>query len=211
MKTIGLVIKDARTIKNFSYTDLERETKIKEDFLKSIESESWAKLPEYPVVVGFIKNIAGVLGINKEQAVAILRRDYPPGSRTAGLSPKPDIKDKFSWSPKLTFIAGVVVVFLMMASYLTFQYVSYIKPPELAVDTPQEGQVIMVGQFLVSGKSDEEAAVTVNNQPAFIDEGGNFTAEIDVVENTKSVIVVARSRTGKESTIERSIVVEKAK
>src|SRR3989344_7090733 len=108
MKTIGQAIKETRVKKNISFSKLAAITKIKKEFIQAIEKENWQLLPEYPVVTGFVKNIAQALGLNRKGIVALLRRDYPPKELT--INPKPDVAREFVWSPKLTFFAGIALV-----------------------------------------------------------------------------------------------------
>jgi cytoskeletal protein RodZ len=208
MKTIGKIIKESRVKKKYSRKKLESQTKIKKEFIKAIEEEDWNALPEPPVLVGFVKNIASALSLNQRQVVAILRRDYPP--RSQRINPKPDVESKLAWSPRLTFLLGVIVASLIIVGYLGFQYVNFITPPNLNVEFPAEDQVITQETLEVSGETDPEATIRVNNQPVIVNDDGKFTTEIEIFEGTKEVIVVARSRSGKETTVVRKIKVEVA-
>jgi len=206
MKSIGELIKEARIEKKISRSKLEEETKIKKEFIEAIEEKHWDKLPEYPVVVGFVKRLATHLDISPSSAVAVLRRDYPP--KALSINPKPDVKDKFSWSPKLTFITGVIITVLLIATYLIIQYLHFIEPPKLVVESPQDGREVRQLDIVVNGTTDPAANVAVNNQPALVDENGNFSAEIEISEETKEIEVVAKSRSGKETRVVRKIEVQ---
>ena len=206
MKTLGEALKETRLKKRYSRERLEKETKIKKEFIKAIEDENWEVLPEFPVLTGFVKNIATVLKINLNQTVAFLRRDYPP--KSLRINPKPDVANKFSWSPRLTFLAGIITVSLFILGYLVFQYLKFITPPNLTVINPKEEQVVNQLILEVTGKTNPEATIKVNNQPALVDEEGNFTTEIEIFEGTGEVVVKAISRSGKETTVSRKIKVE---
>lgn len=206
MKSVGQVIRDARIKKKLSFERLASLTKIKKDFLEAIEKEEWASLPEYPVVTGFVKNISQALNIDVKGGVALLRRDYPP--KKLSINPKPDVSREFVWSPKLTFIVGIAGVAVLILGYLTFQYVSFISPPKLSVGSPYEGQKITGLKVAVSGDTDSEATIKVNNQPVIADQNGRFSTEIEISEETKDISVVAKSRSGKETTLVRRISVE---
>jgi len=155
MKTIGEIVKEARMKKKVSYAHLEEITKIKKEFMKEIEDENWGSLPEFPVVSGFIKNIAEALQINNRHAMALLRRDYPP--KDLNINPKPDIGKEFSWSPKLTFILGMVITGLAIFGYLLYQYITFVSPPKLFIDSPKDSQVVKESNLSVSGRTDPEA------------------------------------------------------
>ena len=203
MKTIGKLLKEARVRRRYSLDKVERETKIKKEFVDAIEKENWKVLPEYPVVVGFVKNLASSLKINESQAMAFLRRDYPP--QKLSINPKPDVSKEFVWSPKLTFLVGVGAVLAVILGYLVFQYVRFVSPPELIVNEPTEGQVIDSRFLTVAGKTDTDATIRVNNQPVLINENGEFTTEIEISETTGEIEVKATSRSGKETVIRRNI------
>lgn len=203
MKTIGEVLRNARQKKRYSRQRLEEVTKIKKEFIEALENENWQDLPEYPVVQGFVKNIAGVLKVNPRQPVALLRRDYPP--KKLAVNPKPDLNEQFRFSPKITFFLGAGLVTLVIIAYLVFQYLNFIKPPQLQVTSPVENQLVQESDVAVVGKTDPEATIRVNNQPVLIQEDGSFSVMIPVSEETEAIIIEAVSRSGKETILHRKI------
>ncbi len=206
MKTIGQIIRSARIAKNYSFDDLEEITKIKKNFIEAIEKERWQALPPFSTVLGFVKSLAGVLELNEKNAVAVLKRDYPPKS-LVNINPKPDVGRKFFWSPKLTFTIGIVVVVFAILSYLGFQYKRFISPPALEVDSPQESQQIAGVSVLVFGSTDYDAKITVNDQPIIVNQDGKFSVSLGVSQDTKEIDVIATSRSGKITEVKRDITV----
>jgi cytoskeletal protein RodZ len=205
MKSVGEVIKEARIKKKLSREKLEVKTKIKREFIEALEDSKWDALPEYPVVFGFVKNIAGVLGLNKANLTALLRRDYPP--KTLRVNPKPEMREKFKWGPKATFATAMVFVLMVVFVYLGVSYLNFIKPPYLELQEPVEGQLVEKNVLSVRGKTNPEVFVKVNNQPVLVGEEGYFETEIEIFEGTEEVEVVARSRSGKETVVRRKIEV----
>lgn len=203
MRTIGVALKEARAKKRYSLARLEELTKIKKDFIESLEKEEWQKLPEYPVILGFAKNIAKFLEIDENGTLALLRRDYPP--KKLSINPKPDVTDKFTWSPKLTFFVGAGAVIALLLGYLGFQYIRFVTSPPLEIETPSENQIVRERNLKVSGKTSSDATVKVNNQPVIVSDDGEFTAEIEIFEGTEEIIVQSTSRSGKETTVRRKI------
>jgi cytoskeletal protein RodZ len=206
MKTIGDYLKEARVRKKYSKERLEKETKIKKSFIDAIEKEEWARLPDPSVVTGFVRSIANALGLIPERTLAILRRDYPP--KKVAINPKPDLKTKFSWSPKLTFIVAIIFVLVVVGGYLSFQYVNFVRPPALTVVSPQDGEIVKAREIVVLGKTNPEAVVKVNNQPFLVNDDGSFSGTLEVYEETSEITIVALSRSGKETRVVRKIDVE---
>lgn len=205
MKRVGAFLKSAREEQNLSIHQVSRETRIKPEFLEAIENEKWEKLPELPVVAGFVKNIADALNLNREQAIALLRRDYPP--KKLVINPTPDIKSRFSIGPRVIFAAFVFILLLGVGSYLFYQYRLFVNPPVLVVLSPVQNEKITGKTLIVRGTTDAAATIRVNNQPADVDQDGSFTANIDVIPETHEVEIKAVSRSGKETVIHRTIMV----
>lgn len=204
MKSVGKVIKEARIRKRLSRKRLESLTKIKKEFIEAIENESWGKLPEYPVVAGFVKTIAKVLKLNEQSILALLRRDYPP--KDLQINPKEEIPEKFTWNPKFAFIVGALTVSLLIIGYLLYQYFNFVNPPKLIVENPVDGQSVSGNSFVVVGRTDPDASILVNNQPTIVEEDGRFSTEIEISEGTTEIVVVAKSRSGKETIVRRKII-----
>lgn len=188
-----------------SFEDLSAKTKIRREFLVAIEKEEWGKLPEFSVVSGFVKNMADAVEMNREQAVALLRRDYPPTENVKSVSPRPEVPREFRLSPQLTFFLGVGAVIFTIALYLLFQYFSFMRPPTLTIYTPDEGEIVFERELSVTGKTDPNTTVIVNSQPALVDDDGIFATTIEITENSISIDVTAKSRAGKETRINRKI------
>lgn len=206
MKTVGQLLLEARIAKAYSQAHLEGKTKIKKDFLDALEKEQWQLLPEYPVVRGFVKSIADALELDSNQALAFLRRDYPP--QKLPVSPKPDISTKFVWTPRLTFLTGAAIVLLVILGYLGLQYIKFSSPPMLEVAKPSDQEIVRMVNLEVIGKTSPGATIKINNQPTIVLEDGSFKTEIEVNDQTKEVEVVSESRSGKKTFIKRSIDVQ---
>lgn len=203
MVTVGKLLKKARLAKAMTIDGLEEETKIKKEFLLAIEAQKWERLPEYPVLQGFVKNIAAAVNIDRDKAVALLRRDYPP--KKLPINPKPDVEKEIKIGPRVLFgmaIAGFAIVILI---YLGIQYKHFVSPPALNVTSPTENEEVS-GELSVTGKTDSGSTVRVNGQPAVVDDDGNFATKIVLDKNVHQIEVKAVSRSGKETTISRTIV-----
>lgn len=206
MRTIGDILKSARIKKRYSLKKVERETKIKKGFVDAIERGDWVALPELPVVAGFVKNLASFLGVDVKTAYATLKRDYLP--KGLSINPKPDVGGKFTWTPKYTFLVGILIIILALFGYLGFQFVKFNSPPALEVTKPPDSFVTTSNKVDVSGRTDSDAVVKINNQLVLVDDDGTFDGEIEVFEGTKEITIIATSRSGKQTKIIRDIIVK---
>ena len=204
MKTVGDILKAARLKKRYSLRKVERDTRIKKEFVEGIENSDWKSLPELPVLSGFVKNIASYLEVDPKVAYATLKRDYLP--QKLSINPKPDVGGKFVWTPKYTFLVGILVVVLALFGYLGFQFVRFNSPPSLEVTKPQDNVVVTTKKVEVSGKTSSDATLKANNQLILVNDDGTFTGEIEIFEGTNEISITAINRSGKETTTVRKIV-----
>jgi len=206
MKSIGNILKDARSKKRYSFAFLERKTKIKREFIGAIEKEDWKSLPEFSVVSGFVKSLASCLRLDVKFAGALLKRDY--SLKALPINPKRDVDNKFYWTPKYTFFIGVSVVAIAVGSYLGFQYFKFLSPPKLEVFEPKDNSVVTNREILVYGKTDPDSVVKINNQPILINDRGEFSAKIEIFEGSEKLEIVSEARSGKKTTVSRRIIPE---
>ncbi len=206
MRKIGSFLKEERIKKKLSLLQMERETKIKKDFIDLIEKGDWINLPEYPVILGFVRTISKKLGLPEETAMAFLRRDYLFDKSKLPVNPKPDLNLKKSISPKIITVFFSIFAVLCVLGYLIYQYLLYISPPKLSVTQPPDSQEVFGNEVYISGKTDPDATLTVNNQQVLVSESGEFSDKISIGENTKELFFIARSRYGKETVIDRKII-----
>lgn len=199
-------MKDARIKKKISKKKLGEITKIKEQFIDAIENENWNALPEKPVVSGFIGSISNALKVNPNRTSALFRRDYP--QKPLKINPNPEISDRFVWNPKATFLLSAILVIFVLVGYVLYQYINFVKSPMLSVEKPMLKQEVTKSPLEVTGKTDPNASVFINNQPVEVKEDGMFVTFLDIGKETKEVEIKARSRSGKETVVKREIVVD---
>ncbi len=206
MRKIGSFLKEERVKKKLSLSQMEKDTKIKKEFIDLIEKGDWDNLPEYPVIQGFVKSVAKKLNIPEDSATAFLRRDYPFNEKKLPINPKPDLNLKHSVSPKIITIALSVLAVFCVLAYLVYQYLLYIAPPKLDILQPENAVEITEKEVKVIGKTDSDATLTVNNQQVLVSETGEFSDKISVGKDTKNLVFVSRSRYGKETVVVREII-----
>jgi hypothetical protein len=103
---------------------------------------------------------------------------------------------------------GISLVILSILGYLTFQYIRFISPPPVTVESPIEGQIVTGNSLMVFGTTESDAKITVDNQPVLVNDDGKFSTTIGVTPETSQIVIIASSRSGKERTISRKITVQ---
>jgi len=102
---------------------------------------------------------------------------------------------------------GILAIFVLVG-YLLFQYrFAFINPP-LSLEFPAEKSVVSSSAVNVSGVTDPNATVYVQNEAVFLNPDGSFAKKIDVFPGEVIIEIRAVNRFGKETKIERHIQVK---
>ncbi|MBI2315368.1 hypothetical protein HYU93_04935, partial [Candidatus Daviesbacteria bacterium] len=163
-------------------------------------------------VQGFIKNYGRFLGLNVEKLLAIYRREFseskhPP--RVLETFSNPLDQGKFRLTPAKALggvILGLVTTFFV---YLWFEYRFLVGGPFLEVTQPVNELHTESAAVTVTGRTDPEAKVSINNQEIGVDYQGKFSQEIKLAEDMSTIEISAVSKSGKVTKMERTVFVKK--
>lgn len=208
MRTVGQVLKQAREEKFYSLEEIEKSTKIRKELLKALEEGHYQKLPPPTFVQGFIKNYGKFLGLDSEKLLAIFRREFsdqknPPRILESFINPVDN--KRFKLTPAKVISSTVLILIIIFFIYLWFEYRFLVGAPFLQIYQPHDQLTVGVAQVEVSGRTDPEAKVSINNQEIAVDVNGKFTQEIKLIEAVNTITITSSSKSGKLSKIERTV------
>lgn len=208
MRTVGIILKEARQAKGYTLAQVERETKIRIKFLEAIEADDYTKLPSQAYAKGFVKNYSDYLGLNSHNVLAFFRRQTKEVPRSS-LLPKgvsePLNRTWFQLTPGkflALILAGLGIIFL---SYLGLQYNRLSQSPALTVTQPKDNLVVSEARLDVFGKTDPDATVTVNNISVLVRSDGQFFDQLTLDPGVNKITITATSRYGKVTTINKDV------
>lgn len=208
MKTAGDLLKEKRLLKELTLEAVSAKTKIKPEYLESIENSDFAKLPSSTFAKGFLRNYASFLHLNPDTIVAMFRRDFTENDKgeiiPRGLVAPVGVKPKFFTVSHLLLIIATVA----FLGFLGFQLVSWFSLPKLQLVQPQSGDTY--GEKVTfKGITDRDSTVKVNDQQVIVDQNGTFTLDLIFPAGTHTVIVETKNRLGKTRLLERTFTVSK--
>ncbi|MBI2029348.1 helix-turn-helix domain-containing protein [Candidatus Gottesmanbacteria bacterium] len=208
MLTVGEILKKRRIERNLTFEDIEKRTKIRKKFLEAIEKGDYNQFSSSTYLRGFIKNYSDFLDLPTTEILAIFRREYDKRENTQ-ITPQ-TIPSQHSLLKLTPLKVTVLTIFLLLAlffGYLIQGYFSLSGAPYLEVSKPKAGEKISGLSVEVSGKTDPNAKVYINNQEIIVDSEGEFNQEISIGKNTPAINIVAENKNGKTTVIERIIEV----
>lgn len=207
---IGQRLREERIRKKLTLEEVSKETKIRINFLSSIEKGEYQKLPSRAYAYGFVKNYADFLGLPKNETLALFRREFNEDNIFKVL-PEGFIKSGNLSVNRLKIqenIGIIIALIFILAAYIFFQYrYAFINPP-LEVFSPKEKEILTSKEITVSGRTEVNATILVNNVSVPVDKEGNFKKNIDLFPGKTIVKIKAVNRFNKETEIERNIEIK---
>ena len=192
------LLKNTRLDKEYDLADISKKLKIPIKYLIAIENEEVKCFPQEPYCSLIIKDYADYLGLNGQEMLSFFRRDFEQKKKNKTLT-----KDNFSFTPQFTFSVLVSIVIVIFVFYLTTEYIKFNRPPKLKVDWPEN---ITQEVIDLSGVTDPDSTVRINQDLIIVDNQGNFQKKISVGSSSEiKVVVESKSPSGKTSIEEKTL------
>lgn len=212
MRTVGQILKEERERKFYTLDEIEKVTKIRKELLQALEDDDYTKLPPATFVQGFIKNYAKFLSLPQEKLLAVFRREFsdkenPPHILDSFTNPLD--KKRFRITPTKVISGLVLAMVIIFFLYLWFEYRFFAGAPFLEVSEPQNQTSIETSIIKVSGKTDPEAKVAINNQSVNVNPDGSFSQDLTLTESANSIVVSSTSKSGQTSRQERVVFLKR--
>ena len=118
--TVGQRLREAREAKGIAIEDIAAQTRIPTRHLASLEASDWDKLPAATYSIGFAKNYAGAVGLDRNEIGEQLRAEMG-GGRLAAVHPEIyEAADPARTMPKGLVIGALVVLALFVLGLTWF-------------------------------------------------------------------------------------------
>ncbi len=198
ISNLGDLLKKKRQEAGLSLPQLSRRTSIPEKYLIAIEAEDWLKLPGEFYIKNFLRRYAFEVKLDptriekkyEQSKVSLTTSSINSLQKTLPLP-----VSNFIILPK--FIRNFLIVFLLvlLISYIGWQAKAYFMPPELSIYYPTDNLITEVPTIILSGKTDPEVEVMVNNVLVTVN-NGLFTEEIDLQPGVNILKIKAIKKNG---------------
>jgi transcriptional regulator with XRE-family HTH domain len=187
--------------------DISKETGISVGNLKRIESGEWSKLPAKIYVQNFLSKCANLFELDKSVFLDLYEKEV--GFRSYDNERLEKISKKsFIITPKLV-TKSVFVVFIAVVLFYFFFQLNYLTgDPKLVVSEPERDIITISKEIIISGQTQRDNKVTINDNEVFVDGEGVFSEVIPLQLGMNSVKIKAVNRLNKESIIIRRIILQ---
>ncbi len=201
MRTVGQILKDERLKKGFTLEQIEKSTRIRAKFLAAIEADDYKKMPVVPYIQGFIKNYSTFLGLKSTTMLALFRRQFIQKEREKKILDAPLTESGWRITPNKVILTLILILIGVLFFYFYTQYKALHTPPPLVVEGPVQELVTKDDSVAVFGKTDKDAALTINGDPVLIKDDGRFYKEFPITVGNNTVSIEATSRAGEKTKV----------
>lgn len=203
-QTLGEKLKSLRSERRLSLTEVSRYTKIQAKYLEYMEEGEYAKLPADVYVKGFLRSYAQYMGLNEHSLIKQYEREKGIHRNIKKISCQekavaPIMFSKLVVTPKLIIASALLLSVVSIFFYLYKEVDSFVSQPRLVIVRPADGSTIEDKDVHMTGVTEKDALITINDQPVLINEKGEFGQDIGLQEGLNVITVKAKNRFDKES------------
>lgn len=192
------LLKNTRLDRDFELLEVSKKLRIPIKYLEALENENIAFFPQEPYCSLIVKDYADYLGLNGQEILGLFRRDYEQKKKL-----KTQKRNNLSFTPQFTFTVSIAATILLFTGYLVSEYIKFNRPPKLKVSWPVES-VVLGATLDLSGTTDPESTVRINQDLILVDSNGSFQKRIQLNDETK-IVIESKGSNGKV-TIEEKII-----
>ncbi len=205
IETLSEYLAGARQELGLTLEEVSEKTKIQPKFLESLEQNHLEKLPADVYVFGFLRELSKFYSVDPLLLIEQFKKERSivrQLKKNSALNPSQITKifGRIIITPRyLTILIGLVFVSITLG-YIVWQVASINKQPVLEIVAPTDRQIIHDSVVTVSGKTDPGIMVSINDQNVFVDNQGNFSAQVSINNGVQSLNFLAHNKFNKSVT-----------
>ena len=202
-KNITEIFHEALEIRGLNIEKLAELTDIPKMYLTALYDADFKKLPATPYVRGYLMKIAEILKIDGEMLWQTFKNE---NITTSGANDKLP-SNRFLIKPlkKRVFTFGFFAILVVI--YLAWQGSNLLGSPKIEITNPAFPTIIVNEQNLtLSGETDKQNKLTINNEEIFINDDNKFEKEIFLQPGVNTIEFKIKKLLGKEVKVMRQII-----
>ena len=197
-----------REDRHVQISDVSRNTGIQALYVEYLERGEFEKLPAEVYVRGFLRRYAEFLGVPEEPLLRQYERERGMNRSIGSTRSEEESAQRSAFrnipaaiiTPARITIASFTLLGIAAFLYVYAQYRTFVSEPTLVIFEPTAEAMRMADRFVqVSGKTDPDSRIYINDQPVLVNENGEFREKIDLQKGVNTVTVRSINRFNKEA------------
>lgn len=208
-KTVGEILSETRREQNLSLEEVAEATRLRPSHLVALEAGDYENLPGGVYSEKILETYANFLNIdikslkNIFDKESLVGRQVKKGAFLKKISPK-----LFIVTPHLIKISIATILVLLLLTYLGFEINNIFSPPSLLVTSPIDNLTTEEPTITVTGRTEKEVNVKINDQAIQTDALGNFNESVSLKTGLNVIKISAAKKRSRENIIYRQVILK---
>ena len=202
------ILIDAIEHKGMSLSKLSETSRVPERYIEFLIRGEHQELPSLPYLHGYIIRLADALDLDGNLLWEVFKRETE--IRSSGRRDELP-RNRFAIQPTNNAkIISITALSLIVLIYLIFRFNTLFGKPKITIiDPPQEVSTVFSSTFTITGTTDPENKLTINNELLDISSNGFFQKDVLLQEGINNFEIKAKKFLGRESSASRQILFQK--
>lgn len=206
-KKSGQSLKEARSYRGLTLEEIGKKLQISPRYLEALEENDRASLPPGLYYKSYLKKYARFLNIDY-RALVSQEKDGLTIETDDPFSQKIVKRSRFIIFPKILKNTLIILTLIICLLYLSFYIKKIFFAPKLIISQPEPTLVTSSSYITVIGKTEKEAAAAINNEIVLNNHEGNFQKELSLKKGLNNIVITAKKKYSRPTTIIRQILVQ---
>lgn len=185
--------------------------KVNQKYLKALEDGDYYKVPDGIYTLSFLKQYAQYLGLDHKKIISGFQSEklvFSSDQRENLFSRQVVASDQLLIVPNLLKNIMWAVLLVGCLVYLVWLLNNVYKPPVLRVLTPVDNLATEQVELLVTGYTEPEVELTINEKLVTVSQEGEFKLLVELQPGINTIVVVAKKGSKKPSQVTREVLLK---
>lgn len=166
MARLGDALRAQREAMGVTMEQAAEDTRIREKFLRAIESGDYQSLPGTVYTKGFLRNYTEYLNLDPEEMLALYTGERGGTEPARTFAPmKPLVKRSFIFTPTVLVPVVVLAGIVLFVAYVYYQFTNFAVAPHVEITDPPADAISQTAEYTVKGKTNPDGRITVRISP----------------------------------------------
>lgn len=166
MARLGDALRLQREAMGVTMEQAAEDTRIREKFLRAIESGDYQSLPGTVYTKGFLRNYAEYLNLDPEETLALYTGERGGSEPVRTFAPmKPLVKRTFIFTPTVLVPVVVLAGIVLFIGYVYYQFTNFAIAPHVDITDPPGDAVSQSAEYTIKGRTNPDGRITVRVSP----------------------------------------------
>lgn len=208
-KTVGEILSETRREQNLSLEEVADTTHLRLPHLVALEAGDYENLPGGVYSEKILEAYANFLNLDLTGLKKIFEKENSTSKRLKKDAFLQKISSKnFIVTPRLIEISVAAVFVILLLVYLGFEINNIFSAPNLSLLSPENNLTTENPTITVSGYTEKEVNVKINDQTIQTDAAGNFKETISLKTGLNIIKISAAKKRSRENVIYRQVILK---